>query len=220
MGGMDETKATEPRRSPRPRSRHRRSLPLATAVLAGAVLLAGCGEDELELDTGGAAGPVETGGASPDDGHGGHGSGHGMMLHETDATPADELTGADLATAEFVLLDTAPPGVDDVTGTAWLAQHQDGTTVTIRLTGLEPGVAYVSHLHEQPCGQDGGGDHFAFDPDGEPMPPNEVHLGFTASDEGAGEATVTNDLKVGDGARSVVVHPAESTDNKVACADF
>lgn len=50
--------------------------------------------------------------------------------------------------------------------------------------------------------------------------PNEVHLGFTAAEDGAGEATVTSDNRVADGAPAIVVHPADSMDNRLACADF
>ena len=146
----------------------------------------------------------------------------GMDMSEAnqpDAIPADEVDG-EVAEGTFTLLDTAPPGSDDVAGQAWLAQDDDGTTVTIRLSGLEPGVEYVSHLHAQSCSEDNGGAHFAFDLEGEEVPPNEVHLGFTASDDGTGEATVTNDRRVEDLAPSVIVHPADSMDNRLVCADF
>ena len=141
-------------------------------------------------------------------------------LNEPDATPADELAGADLESGLFRVLDTAPPNSEAVSGQAWLAQDESGTTVTVRLRGLVPGDTYMAHLHEQPCGRDAAGDHFAFDPDGPEVPPNEVHLGFVASAEGTGVATVTNDRRVGDGARAIVVHPAAAMDNRLACADF
>ena len=141
-------------------------------------------------------------------------------LNEPDATPANELAGADLESGLFRLLDTAPPNSEAVSGQAWLAQDESGTTVTVRLRGLVPGDTYMAHLHEQPCGRDAGGDHFAFDADGPEVPPNEVHLGFVASSEGTGVATVTNDQRVGDGAQAIVVHPAAAMDNRLACADF
>lgn len=141
------------------------------------------------------------------------------QMDEPDATPADEVDGA-VTTGSFTVLDTAPPGSDSVTGRAWLAQNVDGTTVTIRLEGLVPGESYVSHLHQQRCEVDNAGDHFKFDPDGSDVPPNEVHLGFVADEDGAGTATVTNDQEVGDGAPAIVVHPADAMDNKLACADF
>lgn len=178
---------------------------LASLTLVGA--LAGCGSDDAS------SGP---------DGMDGMESMDGMDMSEMnqpDATPADEVDG-DVTEGAFALLDTAPPGSEDVVGQAWLAQNDDGTTVTIRLSGLEPGVEYVSHLHAQSCAEDNGGEHFAFDPEGEEVPPNEVHLGFTADQDGTGEATVTNDRRVEDLAPAVIVHPADSMDNRLVCADF
>ncbi|GAB2774997.1 hypothetical protein GCM10027020_30150 [Nocardioides salsibiostraticola] len=188
-----------------------------TAVLASLALagtLAACGSDAS----------TEEGSDMPDmNDSAGAGDGmDGMDMSEAnqpDATPADEVDG-EVTEGTFTLLDTAPPGSDDVAGQAWLAQNDDGTTVTIRLSGLEPGVEYVSHLHAQSCSEDNGGPHFAFDPEGEEVPPNEVHLGFTASDDGTGEATVTNDRRVEDLAPSAIVHPADSMDNRLVCADF
>ncbi|VXC43389.1 superoxide dismutase family protein [Nocardioides sp. AX2bis] len=162
------------------------------------------------------------GGSEDDAGAGGSGDMAGMemsAMNDPDATPADEVDG-DREKGEFVVLDTAPPGSDEVAGEAFLAQDDSGTTVTIRLIGLEPGVDYVSHLHDAGCAEGDGGDHFKFDPDGGDVPPNEVHLGFTATEQGTGQATVTNDQRVEDGAPSIVVHPAEATDNRLACADF
>ncbi len=174
---------------------------LASLILLGA--LAGCGDDDSQ--TAEKASDMEGTEMS--------------TMNDPDATPADEVDG-DVAEGTFTVLDTAPPGSEDVAGQAWLAQNDDGTTVTIRLTGLEPGVDYVSHLHAQTCAEDNGGEHFAFDPDGVETPPNEIHLAFTADDEGTGTATVTNDQRVGDAAPAVVVHPADAMDNRLACADF
>ena len=140
-------------------------------------------------------------------------------MNQPDATPADEVDG-DVTSGRFVVLDTAPPGSDAVTGRAWVAQDGAGTTVTVRLRGLEPDTRYVGHLHAQSCTEERGGDHFAFDPEGKASPPNEVHLGFTSTAEGSGTATVTNDRRVGDRAPAIVVHPADAMDNRLACADL
>lgn len=143
----------------------------------------------------------------------------GMVMNDPDATPADEVDG-DVATGSFTVLDTAPPGSEGVAGEAWLAQNDEGTTVTIRLSGLAPETEYVSHLHAQTCEEDNGGPHFKFDLEGSDVPPNEIHLGFTSGADGSGEATITSDEQVGDGAPAVVVHPADAMDNRLACADF
>ena len=143
----------------------------------------------------------------------------GMNMGDPSATPADEIEGAQLRAGQFALLDTRPPGMDNAAGTAWLATHDGGTTVTVRMTGLQPGEKYVSHLHAQPCAQDSGGPHFKFDPQGPEQPPNEVHLAFAADESGAGFMTANN-ARAADDAQSIVVHPAEATDNRIACADF
>lgn len=181
------------------------------AVALSALLLAltACSGD----DAGEAGDPAENGT------HGGDHGGDAMSMNDPDATPADEAEG-EVAEGQFIVLDTAPPDSDFVAGQAFLAQASDGTTVTVRLTGLTPNTDYLAHLHALPCAQDNGGEHFAFDPDGPEVPPNEVHLAFTSDDFGDGEATVTNPEQVGDDAPSVVVHPADAMDNRLACADF
>ena len=142
-----------------------------------------------------------------------------MNMGDAVATRADEVAGADLVSAQFGLLDTRPPGYDDVAGNAWLARHDMGTTVTLELTGLQPGISYIAHVHEGTCAE-AGGDHFKFDPNGSEMPPNEIHLAFVGADDGRGFMTAENHAVVGENARSVVVHPIELLDNKLACAEF
>lgn len=147
----------------------------------------------------------------------------GMTMNDPDATAADELPGSALRTGQFTVLDTAPPGSDGVTGTAFVATAAPGapaTTWTVRMAGLEPDTEYVGHLHEQACADDAAGDHFKFDPSGSDMPPNEVHIGFTTDADGNGEATITNENEVGDGVKAAVIHPAAAMDNKLACADL
>lgn len=142
-----------------------------------------------------------------------------MNMGDPDATAATEVEGAELSTGTFGLLDTRPPGYDDVVGTAWLARHDGGTTVTIAVTGLEPGVEYISHVHAGPC-SDNGGPHFQFEEGGSVMPPNEIHLQFTADGDGVGFMTAENDRTVDERAVAIVVHPLDLIDNKVACAEF
>ncbi|MGC9665280.1 hypothetical protein ACNTMW_01855 [Planosporangium sp. 12N6] len=187
-------------------------------LLAVAALAGGCGGDPA-----GTAAHGPTDGASPATAPGaampsGMTMPSGMPMSDPSATPADRIDGAKKST--FTLLDTRPPGTDAAAGTAWLAQNDQGTTVTITMTGLRPGQAYMAHLHAQSCARDNGGPHFRFDPAGPATPPNEIHLGLTADATGAATATVRNDRKVGDGARAVVVHPMDAMDNRLACADF
>ncbi len=143
-----------------------------------------------------------------------------MNMGDPDATRADEIDGGSLVTGAFELLDTRPQGYDEVMGTAWMARHEEGTTVTIEVAGLEPGGEYISHVHAQPCDTDNAGPHYQFEVGGAVMPPNEIHLQFTADADGHGFMTAENDRTVDDRAVAVVVHPIDLTDNKIACADF
>ncbi|MEM1333797.1 MAG: hypothetical protein AAGG08_10090, partial [Actinomycetota bacterium] len=148
---------------------------------------------------------------------------HSMMdmnMGDASATPADSVEGATLARGEFALLETRPAGYDDVAGSAVIARHAGGTTVTTELSGLIPNTAYISHVHEQACADENGGEHFQFVDGPIEVPPNEIHLAFTSDENGDGFMTAENDAVAGLDAVAFVVHPAEFIDNKIACVDF
>ncbi|MFJ7181945.1 superoxide dismutase family protein [Streptomyces massasporeus] len=185
-------------------------------LTAAALLLSGCGggsSDSASANSAAADSSSPSPSAGMDDME-------GMAMGDPSATPADKIPDAEVVKGTFKLLDTRPPGMDDVKGTALLAQGPKGTTVTVSLTGLRPGERYMSHLHDRPCATKGGGEHFQFDKGGATTPPNEVHLMFTADKSGMGMTTVNNDRKTGKKAVAVVVHPMEAMDNRIACADF
>ncbi|MCH1867867.1 superoxide dismutase family protein [Nocardioides sp. CFH 31398] len=194
----------------------RRAATAVAGLLTATLLLAGCGQEENASDL------------NPDDNPAGEsstdssdmGSMDMSSVNDPDATPAYDLP--DAVEGDFQVLDSAPPGSEGVTGQAWLAQggEQGGTTVSVELDGLEAGSTYMAHLHAEPCGTDEGGPHFQFEEGGAETPPNEVHLALEADDEGVATATATNDQEVGDGARSIVVHPTDLPDNRLVCADF
>ncbi len=198
----------------------RTRLAVACATAATAALLAGCGGDSAESASS-SEDRTATASSSPHSGHSGDMDGmDGAAMGDPSATPANRLPDAELVEATLEPLDTRPPGMDDVAGTAWLAQSTEGTTVTVSLTGLEPGEAYMAHLHERSCSTDNGGDHFQFEKGGATTPPNEVHLMFTADESGAATTTVNNARRTGDDAVALVVHPHAAMDNRLACADF
>lgn len=143
----------------------------------------------------------------------------GMNMGDASATRADEVVGAALATGELMLLDTRPQGFDDVAGTAWIARHSAGTTVTVEVQGLLPDADYISHLHADVCANSGG-DHYQFEIGGSDMPPNEIHLAFTSDADGNGFMTAENHEIAGLDAVAFVVHPVNLIDNKIACLDF
>ncbi|MFR9796395.1 superoxide dismutase family protein [Streptomyces sp. MS06] len=206
-----------PRRpGPRPRIPQARLAAGCTAA-AAALLLSACGSGS-SADTSQKAPPAS---AAPSASSAPSADGmSGMAMGDPHATPADKLPGAEVVKGAFKLLDTRPPGMDDVKGTAWLAQGARGTTVTVSLTGLKPGGHYMAHLHARHCSADNGGPHFQFTEGGPTLPPNEVHLKFDADAAGKAMTTVNNPRKTGKGAVALVVHPVEAMDNRITCADF
>ncbi|WP_328504351.1 superoxide dismutase family protein [Streptomyces sp. NBC_00457] len=198
-------------------SRPRARLAVAcVTVTATAALLSGCSGDSAE-NTSDTSADAAAASASPSKSMGDMAD---MAMGDPSATPADKIRDADVVKGTFQLLDTRPPGLDDVKGTVWLAQSPKGTTVTVSLTGLKPGDAYMAHLHAQQCSAENGGEHFQFEKGGATTPPNEVHLMFTADKSGMGMTTVNNTRKTGEEAVALVVHPRDAMDNRIACADF
>jgi Cu/Zn superoxide dismutase len=180
-----------------------------TLLLALTMVLAACGDSDEAADT-----TVMADGMEMDDG-----MDVAMNMGDPDATPASEVAGGELESGTFALLDTRPSGYDDVTGTAEMARHDGGTTVTVELSGLQPGVEYISHVHAEPCSNNGG-PHYQFEVGGSEVPPNEIHLLFTADEDGNGFMTAENTQTVDERAVAIVVHPLDLIDNKIACADF
>lgn len=145
---------------------------------------------------------------------------HGAMdmnMGTADATLAYEVAGAAVVSGPFEAL--ADAVADEITGTAWLARHTGGTTVSIALEGLTPDAQYVSHVHADVCSNDGG-PHYRHDVTGMEHPPNEIHLAFTADGDGGGMMTAENATVAGDLAVSVVVHEAGDGAPKLVCADL
>ncbi|MGW4881883.1 superoxide dismutase family protein [Streptomyces sp. NPDC004262] len=206
-------------REPATRARRRtgRTAFACVTLLTLTALLSGCGDDGGHAASAKAASDKSSAGTSSSDSMD---SMSGMNMGDPNATPAYDIPGDTVIKGAFKLLDTRPVGMDDVKGTAWLAQGEKGTTVTVKLTGLKPGASYMAHLHAKHCSVDNGGGHFQFEKGGSTMPPNEVHLAFKADKMGMGMTTVSNDRKTGTGAVALVIHPSAELDNRIACADF
>ena len=121
----------------------------------------------------------------------------------------DGETGA--VSGPFEALPGAPAGDKGLAGEATLERSDGGTNVSLSVTGLEPGAEYVAHLHTGGCDQaDPGGPHFQFEAGGSDEPPNEIHLEFQTSADGAGRAKASSDREVPIGeAGSIVIHEAE-----------
>lgn len=179
---------------------------IATGVATLALVGAGCGGPDDGATQ--ATPPSATTGAMGD-----------MRMGDASLVRADRIFDAEVVTGPFELLDSAPVGYDTASGTAWLARHDEGTTVTVELNGLIPNSPHIAHVHAGSC-TEAGGPHFRFDPDGGDVPPNEIHLMFTSDADGDGVMTAENMQVAGGDARSLVVHPINRMDAKVACADL
>lgn len=186
-----------------------RLLLLAAAAAGLLILLAGCARQSLF------------------DAHKDHDHEHAWdteHTHESDvyvgnvnATPADAVEGADFMEAPFALMETASADYNSTTGTAQMAVHDPGTTITLRLSNLLPNTDYISHVHEEPCATAGGA-HYRFDPEAGELPPNEIHINFTSDSDGAGFMTAENPNRVDETARSVVVQTPDHVG--LLCADL
>jgi Cu-Zn family superoxide dismutase len=176
----------------------------AAMALAGATLLAGCG--------GGGGGDKAAG----DD----------VLVASAPGNKAWE--------GQFVNLKTAPKDLEAVTGLAEMVVGQGKTRVTITAGGLDNKGQYFGWLHAASCaGDDPGGPHFKFDPNGADQPPNAMRfdITFEVDRHCAKKSGVTADQTVsGDGsaAKSVVIYMrkspketlAEVNPPKLACADL
>jgi len=187
---------------------------LFALVVALLVIAAACGSSEETTDQSSEAGAEEDE-AMEDDAM----EDDAMSMGDVHATAASEVAGADLASADFQLLPTSPEGFEGLAGSADIARHDGGTTVTVEFDGLAPEVNYIAHLHEGSCA-DNGGPHFKFDSNGSDTPPNEIHLAFTSTADGIGFMTAENAQLAGENGRSVVVHEREGDAPKIACAEL
>jgi hypothetical protein len=124
---------------------------------------------------------------------------------------ANTAQGNEPVSGSFELIPDAPSGYEALAGEAILERAGGGTTVSLRVTGLEPKTDYVAHLHSGGCDlTDPGGPHFKFNPSGSEQPPNEIHLEFSSKANGAGTATASSKREVPVGeAGSIVIHEAE-----------
>ncbi len=130
-----------------------------------------------------------------------------------------ERVPAGAETGVFRVLPAAPKSYRELKGSATLTRSTSGTKVRVELSGLNPGTELEGHVHEKPCAQDEGGDHYQFVKGGEEEPPNEIHVELKAGTDGSATATGENPGIAGPLALSVVVHDA-TRGGKVACADL
>lgn len=133
---------------------------------------------------------------------------------------SSEVTRGDLATF------AAGAGLDyEISGHAQMVRRSNGTTkVKVHIEGLDANEQYVSHVHDQACGEGDAGGHFQQDSMGASVPPNEIWPGggpFSPTPAGVANVSATVDYAANDSAVSVVVHLVGETGKpKIACADL
>jgi hypothetical protein len=121
----------------------------------------------------------------------------------------------------------------DVDGIAILRRTSEGTWGRVVLRGLEPGLVYAAHLHNQPCGLGAGGSHYRDVTSGVGAPPNELWFsssgdpfaGVLANRGGAARGVGVVDWVARPEAQSVVIHQVVAATGtsggpKIACADL
>jgi hypothetical protein len=159
---------------------------------------------------------------------------------EAPETPGGETPGGQPPAAEPPAAE--PPAEEppveepelDVRGTAEIVRNAAGTTVTVHVTGLEPGLTYMAHLHEGTCANITSA-HYKNDLTGPDAPPNELWPSSDPSDPTAGLTADENGEVTGTGAaewvarptaRAIWIHepPTDPSDPhahaRIACADL
>ena len=155
----------------------------------------------------------------------------GLVVAALAAFPS--AAGAATMRGEFI---TLPAGQDmgfDLSGAASLTRTRHGTVARAVIRGLDPGVTYAAHVHNQPCADNMAGGHYKDDPAGPSAPPNELWLsssddplgGLVANSVGVARGRGRASWVARDDAVSIVVHfiPAGGTTAggpKIACADL
>ncbi|WP_026929282.1 hypothetical protein [Glycomyces tenuis] len=152
----------------------------------------------------------------------------GEVDEESDGEPTGDAV-AETRRAALEVLDGWTDIHPEGTGTVELAADDDGTTVTLSVSGLAPETEYPAHVHDGACDADPpGGRHWLADPDAEGGgEPNHIHTYVVTDGEGAGEMTLDSDLVADDRAVSVVVHASGSNEqlqqagaDRVLCGDL
>lgn len=109
----------------------------------------------------------------------------------------------------------------DVSGFALMARSHKKTIVVVVARGLEPGVKYGSHVHNQACADGNAGGHYSFGREvpGGALDGTEIWPGpFTARSNGFALGKTNVGAIAGPDAVSVVIHAPSGA--KIACADL
>lgn len=134
---------------------------------------------------------------------------------------ATTVTNASTTSGRFAPFADGLATYPGLTGTATMVRGSDHTTTSIAVSGLKPGAAHMSHVHEQPCGVGNAGAHFRFDETQPYSEANEIWLMFTSGADGtSGDVVTDRDLRAGPKAVSVVVHDPDNPAKRIGCVDL
>ncbi|TYL49691.1 PKD domain-containing protein [Nocardioides sp. BGMRC 2183] len=109
----------------------------------------------------------------------------------------------------------------ELAGSAELVRERGSTYAMLDVTGLASDALHAVHVHEEACASNDGGAHFRFDESKPFHEDNEIWLPFTSSEGGAsGRVEVTEALRAGPKAVSIVVHDPENPALRIGCVDL
>lgn len=109
----------------------------------------------------------------------------------------------------------------DLAGSGSLVRRRGATTASLEVAGVEPGAHHPVHVHEQACSDNSAGAHFRFDETQPFSAANEIWPAFTATSSGAsGPVAVTQPLRAGPKAVSMVIHDPANPGLRIGCVDL
>lgn len=122
---------------------------------------------------------------------------------------------------EFHTYASGPSLGYDIGGQAQMERVSSGKTIVgVHVTGLQPGVTYPVHVHNQPCNVGNGGGHYQNEVGGPVDAENEIWPGFTTNAAGVGNGKATHAYIARPEAQSIVVHDPNANGARIACADL
>ena len=119
---------------------------------------------------------------------------------------------------------TTPAGVErnyEITGNAYMIRIPNGKTIVdLHVEGLHPHAKYPAHVHNLPCGQNGGGGHYQNEKGGEVDTVNEIWLTFTSDAGGIGSGEARHGHIARPDAQSTVIHDSTPDKARSACINL
>ena len=119
---------------------------------------------------------------------------------------------------------TTSAGVErnyEITGNAYMIRIPHGKTIVdLHVEGLHPHAKYPTHVHNLPCGENGGGGHYQNEKGGEMDTVNEIWLTFTSGPAGIGSGETKHSHIARPDAQSIVIHDSTPDKARIACINL